>query len=70
MLLMGAKEFDVELGESFMVGDRWRDIAAGMAVGCKTLFIDYGYNEQQPEQVDYLVGSLKEAVDIILGVEK
>jgi D-glycero-D-manno-heptose 1,7-bisphosphate phosphatase len=70
MLLMGAKEFDVELGESFMVGDRWRDVAAGMAVGCKTLFIDYGYNEQQPEQVDYLVGSLKEAVDIILGVEK
>lgn len=70
MLVMGAEEFNVELEESFMVGDRWRDVAAGRAAGCKTLFIDYGYNEQQPEKVDFTVGSLKEAADIILGVAK
>lgn len=70
MLVMGAEEFGVDLGKSFMVGDRWRDVAAGIAAGCRTIFVDYGYNEQQPEQVDYSVGSLKEAADIILGVYK
>jgi D-glycero-D-manno-heptose 1,7-bisphosphate phosphatase len=70
MLMMGAEEFGIELGKSYMVGDRWRDVAAGMAAGCQTLFIDYGYAEQQPEQVDYSVGSLAEAANIILGVAK
>jgi len=69
MLLAGAEEFSVDLSKSFMVGDRWRDVSAGQGAGCKTLFIDYGYNEKQPEQVDYSITSIKEAADIILGVE-
>jgi D-glycero-D-manno-heptose 1,7-bisphosphate phosphatase len=28
-----------------MVGDRWKDIAAGQAAGLKTIFIDYHYLE-------------------------
>lgn len=70
MLVMGAEEFNINLAGSFMVGDRWRDVEAGVTAGCKTLFIDYGYNEQQPAQVDFSVGSLKEAADIILGVKE
>jgi D-glycero-D-manno-heptose 1,7-bisphosphate phosphatase len=52
-----------------MVGDRWRDTEAGRAAGCRTLFIDYGYAERQPEHVDHRVTSLREAAKIILEAE-
>jgi D-glycero-D-manno-heptose 1,7-bisphosphate phosphatase len=66
MLLAGAREFDVDLSASFMVGDRWRDIEAGAAAGCKTVFIDYGYDEQRPRACDYRVLSAEEAFTAIL----
>jgi len=67
MLLTGAREFDVDLGVSFMVGDRWRDTEAGARAGCKTIFLDYGYDEKQPEKFNHRVHSLAEAANIILG---
>jgi D-glycero-D-manno-heptose 1,7-bisphosphate phosphatase len=66
LLLDAAREFDIDLKRSWMVGDRWRDIEAGRAAGCRTMFIDYGYDEKQPTEVDHRVGSLLEAVDFIL----
>ena len=69
-LLAVAKIHDIDLGISYMVGDRWRDIEAGQRAGCKTIFIDYGYAEKQPESVDYRVRSLLEAAQIILGEMK
>ena len=57
----------LSLRDSFMVGDRWRDVAAGRGAGCTTIFIDWGYQEQQPEQPDVIVHSLPEAVDWILS---
>jgi D-glycero-D-manno-heptose 1,7-bisphosphate phosphatase len=66
-LIAAAKDHDIDLSNSFMVGDRWRDTEAGERAGCKTFFIDYGYAEKQPETVDYRVQSLAEAANIILG---
>lgn len=66
MLLAGAREFDVDLASSYMVGDRWRDVKAGIGAGCKTVFIDYGYDEKQPESFDYRASSLLDAAAIIL----
>lgn len=66
MLLEMAREFDIELNASFMVGDRWRDMEAGAAAGCKTVFIDYGYDEQRPQVFDYRVFSAGEAFSTIL----
>ena len=66
MLFTGAREFDVDLTASFMVGDRWRDVAAGMRAGCKTIFIDYGYDEKIPQSCDYRVSSTQEAIMAIL----
>lgn len=68
MLFSGAREFDVDLTASFMVGDRWRDMDAGITAGCKTIFVDYGYDEKRPQLYDFLVSSLQEAVLIILAV--
>ncbi len=45
LLVEAAKEWDIDLARSFMVGDRWGDIVAGQAVGCYTFFIDRGYRE-------------------------
>ena len=66
-LLTAAKIHDIDLGKSYMIGDRWRDMEAGQRAGCKTIFIDYGYAEKQPESVNYRVSSLLEAAQIILG---
>ena len=70
MLHEGAFEFNVDLSRSYMVGDRWRDVEAGKNAGCKTIFIDYGYDERQPESYDFVAGSLLEAAQIILSVEQ
>lgn len=67
LILQGAAAHNIDLTSSFMVGDRWRDIEAGAAAGCRTIFIDRGYNERTPKSAaDVNVSSLSEAVDWIL----
>lgn len=66
-LVDAAIEYQINLKNSFMVGDRWRDIEAGAAAGCKTFFINYGYREKQPDFPDFIVSSLAEAAEIIIG---
>ena len=66
-LLSAAYTHGIDLNSSYMVGDRWRDTEAGERAGCKTIFLDYGYNERRPESFDHRVRSLAEAADIIIG---
>jgi len=66
-ILDAAKEHQIDLSKSFMVGDRWRDIEAGAAAGCKTFFVNYRYSEKIPDTPDFIVSSLLEAEKIILG---
>lgn len=65
MLLEGAREFNVDLRRSYMVGDRRGDMEAGICVGSRTIFIDRGYKELQPAQYDHRVSSTIEALNII-----
>jgi len=67
MLLEAAREMGIDLTQSYMVGDRWRDVEAGQRAGCATLYIDYGYPDRQPEQPGAIVRSLSEAAEIILS---
>ena len=69
MLNAGALEFNIDLSQSYMVGDRWRDVEAGNNGGCKTIFIDYGYAERQPLSYYFAVTSLLEAAQKILSLE-
>lgn len=39
MILQAAKEHDIELSESWMIGDGINDIQAGQKAGCKTILI-------------------------------
>jgi D-glycero-D-manno-heptose 1,7-bisphosphate phosphatase len=68
MLLKAAKDLDLDLARSFMVGDRWRDIDCGYAAGCKTIFIDRGYDEALKQQPDFTVADLPGAARIILSL--
>ena len=66
MILEAARQHGVDLGESFLVGDRWRDVAAGQRAGCKSFFIDYRYTEKVPDKPYVAVNSLPQAATIIL----
>jgi D-glycero-D-manno-heptose 1,7-bisphosphate phosphatase len=67
MLLRAAKAHGIELRKSVMVGDRDRDIEAGRAAGCRTVFVDHGYGNAPQTPADLKVASLFEAVGWILG---
>jgi len=67
LLLAAARRHGIDLSSSVMVGDRWRDIDAGKAAGCRTVFVDWGYDEERPREPDLTVGSLAEAVPWILA---
>lgn len=66
MLIEAAREWQIDLAQSFMVGDRWRDVAAGKAAGCYTFFVDCEYRERRADSPDAVVGSLEEAGRFIL----
>lgn len=66
MLLDAADALGVSLAESFMIGDRWRDVDCGRAAGCRTVFIDRGYREALRQTPDWTVDSFAEAVEVIL----
>jgi len=73
LLLKAAKEHNIELSKSFMVGDRTSDIKAGRLAGVKTILVktgfggDDGYKDATP---DYVAEDLYDAARIILGVNK
>ncbi len=63
LILEGAARYGAEPSRSFLIGDRWRDIDAGKAAGCRTVWIDRGYRERGPAAPpDARVGTLGEAV--------
>jgi D-glycero-D-manno-heptose 1,7-bisphosphate phosphatase len=70
MLKHAAIQLEIDLAQSWMIGDRWRDISAGHAAGCRTILIDYGYAEEFPDPPDFTVRSLSEAAEIVLRIDK
>jgi len=68
MILAAAQEYSIELAKSYMIGDRWRDIDAGKAAGCRTILIqpEVSYNEKQSQGMDAVVESLYEAAAFIM----
>ena len=70
LLLSAAEAHGVDLPSSYLVGDRWRDIEAGQAVGCKTVLVDNGYPQEKYTNPSIVVSSLPEAVTWILRQEE
>lgn len=48
MLLAAAKDHNIDLAQSFMIGDRLTDLKAGLAAGCKAVaLVHTGYGAEQ-----------------------
>jgi D-glycero-D-manno-heptose 1,7-bisphosphate phosphatase len=68
LILRASRRYDIDLGASYLIGDRWRDIDAAAAAGVTAVLIDRGYRERGPSQEPALrVGTLEGAVEWILG---
>ena len=65
MLYYAEKKFNINLKLSYVVGDRWRDIDAGSAAKCKTIFIDRNYNEKLNCKPNFTVKSIKQILNFI-----
>ena len=62
LLIRASNDLNIDLYQSWMIGDSWRDVKAGKAAGCKTVLLG---NEEL--QQDITANSLYEAVTRILG---
>jgi D-glycero-D-manno-heptose 1,7-bisphosphate phosphatase len=68
LLLDAATKHGVDLTSSYLIGDRWRDVEAGTAAGCRTIFIDRHYDESAAIFLpNARVNSLSEAAKWILS---
>jgi D-glycero-D-manno-heptose 1,7-bisphosphate phosphatase len=65
LLEAAARRWGLDLARSFLVGDQWRDIDAGRAVGTYTVLLDRAYS--RCPTADARVGDLPGAVDVVLG---
>jgi D-glycero-D-manno-heptose 1,7-bisphosphate phosphatase len=67
MLIEAARQWNIDLPASFMVGDRWRDVEAGQAAGCRTILVESGHDERHPSRPDRVVRSLDAAARLIIS---
>lgn len=63
-------EYGLDCSNSFMIGDRWKDIVPAHNSGLRTIFMGTDY--QSPEEYknikpDYYASSLEDAYEIIIG---
>ena len=70
MLRQAARDHDIDLQSSFMVGDILDDIEAGHAAGCRSVLLDVGSETewlQSPDrQPDFVAADLDDAAGFIL----
>jgi D-glycero-D-manno-heptose 1,7-bisphosphate phosphatase len=69
LILAAASEWGIDLAKSWLIGDRRSDIEAAQRAGCRSIFLDFDYVEPKPEGPDFVCGSLRAAINHILGGE-
>lgn len=77
LLLRAARDYCLNLGASFLVGDRITDIIAGARAGCRTVLVHTGKHQAPPIETvepldesvrpDYICADLKAASEWILA---
>ena len=59
------KKWSLDLKKSYIIGDRDKDIKAGINAGVKTVFLDNNYKIKKPIFSHYKIKNLKEIKKII-----
>lgn len=74
MILDAAKDFEIDLTESYMIGDATSDIQAALNAGCKSILIKTGYGKESfiallSENIlpNFVAENLKEACEFIIN---
>lgn len=74
LVYMAAREMGISLADSFMIGDRLRDVACGKAAGMRSVLVESGRHleDGQPatkdETPDFVAKDFSKAVDWILSI--
>ncbi len=66
LLAQASRAWDVTLSESFLIGDSWKDVAAGQAAGCTTIFIGSCDGPAGEVKADFVARDLPAAAELIL----
>jgi len=67
MIEIIAKKYNINIKESFLIGDGWKDIEAGKKAGLTTILIDKDYNRDA--KADYRVKNLEKSFEIIKNID-
>jgi D-glycero-D-manno-heptose 1,7-bisphosphate phosphatase len=70
MLVETARRRGLDLPESYMIGDRWRDMEAGRRAGCTTVLVPAASAESHPVRPDFEAAAFDEVVQIIFRCQK
>jgi D,D-heptose 1,7-bisphosphate phosphatase len=69
MLLDAARDFNIDLSKSWMIGDSERDVLAGRAAGVRTIGVRTGHAlKGTTADPDFMKADMKEAVEFILSL--
>jgi len=68
LFVQAGAAFDVDLRASFMVGDRWSDVAAGQAAGCTTFLVDVLYSQSHRCTPDFHAADLLHAARQVVAL--
>ncbi|MGH7222880.1 MAG: D-glycero-alpha-D-manno-heptose-1,7-bisphosphate 7-phosphatase, partial [Gemmataceae bacterium] len=66
MVLEAVRRWRLDPHRSFVVGDRWSDVIAGQAAGCRTILVETPQSDRTRCQPDHCVRDLAEAAEWIL----
>lgn len=68
MILEAARELNLDLKGSWMIGDKAADVQCGVAAGVRSILVRTGYgHSENPDKAAFVADSFRSAVDFILG---
>jgi D-glycero-D-manno-heptose 1,7-bisphosphate phosphatase len=77
MFLKAKEKFGIEMENSYMIGDSWRDIKVGNSLGCTTIKVEhpmikshYDLVAEQPNTPNHKVKTLYDAALLIKNLEE
>ena len=53
LINMALKKYPIDLSHSYLIGDRWKDMKTALNAGCKSIFLDYKYEESKKVKFNY-----------------